>query len=245
MANDYLIEQMSATKGDVRKRMDTAIAAVLTILWKLRDVNIDLNDYPDIDEQVNRILADMSNGNLADAEYRARKVLEDGGLQDYAEEALEHAERPINGEDALFRLDMQASHLKELILGWLAVAAITGLNIYQTRTNVMAYISNPNISADWRKAGRKLTGWGKGYQTNILNAITLIEQDHINSTFQYATVQHFKEIGATGYRTVRNSGYDCPFCDEMTEKVWPLDQIVLPYHPRCVCSAVPVFGNND
>lgn len=242
MANEKLIEQMSGVKSDVRKRMDMAAAQVLAILWKYRS-DFNISDSPDLDKQVNKILADMSDGNLADAEYRVRKLLEEDNLGDFIEDALNYAEQPINGEDVLFRLDMHASHFKELILGWLAVAAATGLGINNTRTNIMAYIGNPEISSDWRKTGRRLSGWGKGYQSNILNAITVVEQDHINRAYQYSVVQRFKRQGAIGYRTVRNSGYDCPLCDEMTENIWPLDQIVLPYHTRCVCVAVPVFGD--
>lgn len=49
-----------------------------------------------------------------------------------------------------------------------------------------------------------------------------------------------KGQGITHYRTIRGSTYDCQLCDEMTEKIWPVDEVALPYHPRCVCIPVPV-----
>lgn len=236
-----LIDAMASVRPDVRKRMDAAVAAILALAWEYRGEGFSFGAHADIDAQVNRILATMSDGILADVEARAKRLLEDVELEEYEEEALEYAERKMDGEDALFRLDMHASHLKELLAGWLVVAGVAGLTQRQTMRNLYTFLGNPTASKDWKDAGLGVPRWGTGYARNVLNGMTVIGQDHINRTYQFARIQDFKAQGAIGYRTVRNSGYDCPFCDEMTQKIWPLDETVLPYHPRCVCLPVPVF----
>lgn len=242
---EQLIDAMASVKPDVRKRMDAAIAAIFALAWKYRGENFSFEAHEDIDAEVNRILAAMSDGNLADAEDRAKRLLEDLELEEYEDEALEFAEREIEGQDALHRFDMHAWHLKDLLAGWLIVAGIAEFTKQKTMLNLYAYLGNPMASADWRKAGLNAPHWGTGYAVNVLNGMTVIGQDHINRAYQYALIQDFSAQGAIGYRTVRNSGYDCPFCDEMTQKIWPLDEIVLPYHPRCVCLPVPVFAGDE
>ena len=70
--------------------------------------------------------------------------------------------------------------------------------------------------------------------------MTVIVQDLINRSYQYAKLEQFWKQGITHYRTVRGSTYHCPLCDEMAKHIWPVEEVVLPYHPRCVCIPVAV-----
>lgn len=242
--HEILIGQMAGARDDVLRRIRSAVSAVSALLWTYRSGDFDIDAYPMVKGEVMKILALMSDGLVEDAEARARAVLERLELMEYEEEALEYGRSRKDGETLLFRYDMHASHLLDEICGWIKAGAIAGYTLAVLQQNIMAYIGNPAASPAWREAGLRIPSWGRGYMVNLLNAITVVTQDAINRAVQYARLQKFKEMGAIGYRTVRNSNYDCPFCDEMAKKIWPLDEIVLPYHPRCVCSAVPVFLTN-
>ena len=243
MPKDDAIDQMSRVKQDVRARMDAAVAAIVALCWDYRSPDFSFSDHLALLRQVNKILSEMSDGILSDSEKRAVKALAEAELQDYEDDAIEYAEGEINGEDTLFRLDRQADHLRDLIAGWLAVAAFVGLSKSKMIQNFWTFLGNVSASKDWRESGRKVPSWGKGFPIDILTGMTVIGQDLINRAFQYARIKSFQIAGAIGYRTIRQSSYICPLCDEMCERIWTFeDRIPLPYHPRCVCKAVPVYG---
>lgn len=239
------IDQMSQVRQDVRKRMDAAIAAILELCWDYRSPDFSFSDHLALQREANKILVQMSDGILSDSEKRAILALTEAELQDYEEDALEFAEGEIAGEDMLFRLDRHADHLKDLLAGWLAVAAYAGLTKQKTIQNLWTFLGNVGASNDWRQSGISIPGWGKGFQLDILSGLTVVGQDMINRAFQYARIESFKEMGAIGYRTIRQSSYDCPYCDEMCTKIFLFDELELPYHPRCVCKAVPVFREDE
>ena len=239
--NAPVIEQMARVKGDVRKRILAAVSAVLALAWEYRSEEFDWAEHPDLEAEADAILREMSDGISKDLERRAALVLEQVELMQWEEDAIAYAEREIDGHDMLWRLDMQASHLKELLAMWLGVAAFCALERGITTTQVMTYLGAPALSPYWRKAEKPMLKWGRGYARDVSAGCTLIGQDMINTAYQFAWVHHLESIGAIGYRTVRGSNYDCPICEEMKERIWPIDVIVLPYHPRCVCQAVPVY----
>lgn len=242
---DPVLKEMASAREDVRRRLDAAIAAILQLAWAYRSTQFRWEDYPELEEEVNAILRDMSDGILEDIEGRTRDALAKIGLTEYADEAWEYASGEIEGEDAQFRLDMHGTHLKDLLAGWLIAASASKLSSIQTRALVMPYLGNPEASKVWRGAGLGHLGWGKGYAANILNALTVIAQDLINRSYQKATLESFIDKGAIGYRTERRSSYICPLCDSLTQRVWPLDTQVLPAHPRCVCVAIPVYSDGE
>lgn len=245
MPREDAIDQMSRAKSDARARVDAAVTAIIALCWDFRSPDFSFSGHLALQREANKILADMSDGILSDSERRARLALAEAELQDYEEESVDYAESRSAGESVLTRLDRQADHLRDLLAGWIAVAAFVGLSKEQTRQSFWMFIKDPVASPDWRAAGMRRPSWGKGFPLDILSGVTVIEQDMINHAFQHARVQMFKSKGAVGYRTIRQSNYQCPFCDDMTLMVWPLDVVVLPYHPRCVCKAVPVYKMED
>ena len=236
MANEAVINQMAAVKGDVQKETDAALTALVALVWPFRSPDFRWEDYPELEDKANEILRGLSDAINADMKARAASAIAEMALEEFEEGALEYAESDIAGESPLFRLDMQGSHLKDLFALWIALYAASKITSAMARLSFYSFMDTP--------AARTLK-WGRGYATNVRTGYALIAQDFINRAFQYARVQEFKKDGAIGYRTIRNSSYDCPFCDEMGEQIWPLDVIVLPYHPRCVCSAVPVYSPEE
>lgn len=238
-----LTSQMADAKKDVRKRVEKAVDDILSAVWRFRSAGFRFEDYPELDVEVDQILQDLSDNNLEDAIKRSKDLLRTMELIDFYEESEEFAQQEVGGETPVYRFDMQSSHLKEIIEAWIVISFASNLTKTETRTNLFKYINNPSASTLWKEHYFGDFHWGKGYSRNPLEQMAVISQGIINTMFQYAKIQQFKEDGAIGYRTVRNSSFHCPYCDSMTERVWPLDEIVIPYHPRCVCLAVPVYPN--
>ena len=235
------IDQMSLMRQDVRTRMAAAISAIIDLCWDFRGPDFSFSGHLVLQRDANRILAEMSDGILSDSERRTALALAKAELQEYEDEAIEFAEGETAGEDVLFRLDRQGDHLKDLITGWLIIAAYLKLTKEKTIQNFWTYLNDVGASKEWRATGLRIPKWGRGYQLNVLSGLTVIGQDMINRAFQYARIESFKADGAIGYRTIRQSTYYCPYCDEMSKKIFRFDELELPYHPRCVCKAVPVY----
>lgn len=243
MPTDNAIGQMSQVKSDARDRVAEAVSAIISLCWDDREPGFSFSGHLALLREANKILSEMSDGILSDCERRAAIALAEAELDEYGDDALEFSEGETAGETVLFRLDRQADHLRDLLAGWLAVAAVAGLTKSQTESKFWTYIGNPSASKEWRNAGLSNPKWGSGFQINVLDGIVVIGQDLINRVFQFARIAGFRNGGAVGYRTVRQSSYDCPYCDDMCERIWPLDYVALPYHPRCVCKAIPVYAD--
>ena len=232
MENEAVINQMAAVKGDVQRETDAALTALIALVWPFRSPDFRWEDHPGLEDKANEILRGLSDAINADMKMRAASAISEMALEEYEDDAIEYAGSEIDGQNALYRLDMQSSHLKDLFALWIALFAASKITSTMARLSFYSFMDSPAAGS---------LKWGKGYAVNVRTGFTLIAQDFINRAFQYAKVQEFKKNGAIGYRTVRNSNFDCPFCDEMREQIWPLNVIVLPYHPRCVCYAVPVY----
>lgn len=244
MTERETVEKAFADAGrNVRIRMREAVYDILDLVWNERSDKFAFADNPDVDAEVNRVLRELSDGFLEDARRDARNLLKSLEYDDWADESIADAEAEIDGETALFRFDMQASHLKELLEGWIVVAAVYGLSKWQVWTNLNAYIGNPMASELWRGAGRGALRWGRGYAHNIINDVRRLERDFLSRVYLQAKLYKITEEGAIGYTIHRGSNFDCPLCDSYTGKVWPLDAEILPLHPNCVCWLEPVFGN--
>ena len=173
--------------------------------------------------------------------------------EDDEDAILLYIKRKIGEEDIVQRLDKHCSTLRYFLEGWIAIGMVNKLQEYELTNNIFAYLDNPLASPLWKEAlnagylsnairsGSYI--YGKGNQRNVLKALTEIEQYAINEAFQYGRILHYGKLGAIGYRTYRQSSYPCEACDELTRHIWPLDVIVLPEHPRCVCGSRPVFAD--
>lgn len=244
MTERETVERAIANAGRaVRSRMRESVYDILDLVWQERSDKFAFADNPEVDAEVNRILQRLSDGFLEDARNDARNLLKSLEYDDWMDESIEDAEAEIDGETAQFRFDMQASHLKELLQGWIVVAAVYGLSKWQVWTNLNAYIANPMASELWRGAGLGALKWGRGYAHNIIKDVQRLERDFINRAYLQAKLYDMAEKGAIGYTIHRGSTFDCPLCDSYTGKVWPLDAEILPLHPNCCCWMEPVFGD--
>lgn len=249
-----VIEEMAKAKENVEKRLRIYIPEIIRECMAFGYLGKDFTfNFSDLSSRVNAKLIALSDSILDDIEARAQKTAE------YSEEGEQwplikaYINRTIGTEDMVTRLDKHCSTLRYFLEGWIAIGMVNKLQEYEITTQIFQYLDNPFASPLWREAinaGYNSTAissgayiYGKGNQKNILEALTEIERYAINEAYQYGRILHYAKLGAIGYRTHRNSTYDCPECDELTKVIHPLDVMVLPAHPRCVCYSTPVFAN--
>lgn len=240
---ETVTDALAKAGRNIKSRIREAVFDILDLVWAERSDKFAFADNEDIDAEVNRILQLLSDGFLEDAIEAAKDLLKAVGDDAWEDDAIEYANEEIDGESTIFRFDMEASHLKELLEGWIIVSVVYGLSKWQVWTNLQAYLANPTASELWRGAGLGALKWGKGYMNNIVEGVKRIQHDFMNRAYQYAELRRFEEEGAIGYTVHRGSTFNCPLCDSYLGKVYPLDQIILPLHPNCVCWTEPVFIN--
>lgn len=251
---DRVIELMARAKEDVERRLRICIPEIIRecAAFAYLGKSFSFDASLDLSDRVNQRLIALSDEILSDIEERARKAIEFAEEEDDEEIILSYIKRKIGDEDIVQRLDKHCSTLRYFLEGWIAIGLVNEIKEYELTNTIFAYLDNPFASPLWQEAFNAgylsdairggLYQYGKGNQKNVLSALTEIEMYAINEAFQYGRVLKYKKMEAIGYRTFRQSSYPCEHCDELTTQIWPLDIMVLPAHPRCVCGSEPVFA---
>ena len=249
-----VIDEMAKAKGDIerelRKYIPEIIRECMAFAYLGKAFTFDISDLSD---RVNERLIALSDAILDDIESRAKRAISYAEEEEDEDIILPYIRRQIGEEDLVQRLDKHCSTLRYFLEGWIAIGIVNNIREYELTTTILSYIDNPLAYPLWQEAfnagylsdairsGSYI--YGKGNQKNVLSALTEIERCAILEAFQYGRVLKYGKMGAIGYRTHRASSYPCEHCDELTMRVWPLDTMVLPAHPRCVCYSTPVFAD--
>lgn len=249
-----VIDEMTKAKGDVERELRKYIPEIIKECMAFSYLGKTFTfDIQDLSDRVNERLVSLSDAIHEDIESRAKTAIKYAEEEDDEGAILLYINRKIGEEDMTTRLDKHCSTLRYFLEGWIAIGMVNKLKEHELTNEILRYIDNPFVSPLWQgafNAGYHSTAirsggysYGKGNQRNILSALTEIERYAINEAFQYGSILRFGKQGAIGYRTHRASSYPCDYCDELTRQIWPLDIMVLPAHPRCVCFSTPVYGN--
>lgn len=248
-----VIDEMSKAKSDVQRRMRLHIPEIIKecrrFAWLGKKFTFNYNE--ELNKKINAILISLSDDIMEDIEARAKMAIREAEMEEENDTILAFIKRKINEENLTERIDKHCSTLRHFLEGWVAIGFVDSIMDKDLISDVFAFMDNPYASPLWKSAygqgfasnavSRQEYHMGKGNQRNPLNALSLVEETAINTAFQYAKVLSYTKKGAIGYRTHRNSAYDCPICDDLTKVIHPLTDIVLPAHPRCVCFSTPVF----
>lgn len=249
-----VIDEMAKAKGDIERRyhekLPEIIKECMAFAYLGKSFTFDAN--ADLEKRVNQRLISLSDEILADIEERAKKAIQYAEEEDDEDAILAYMKRERDGEDLLTRIDKHNSNFRYFLEGWMAIGMVNGLSQGSLLANIMTYIANPYISPLWQDAFKegylsnaiRTRGYsfGRGNQKNPIDALTLLEQDSINTAFQYGKFLKYGKDGAIGYTIHRGSNFDCPYCDSFTGIVHPLTECLLPLHPRCCCWSQPVYG---
>ena len=245
---------MSKANSDVEKRLRASIPEIIRECYAFAYLGKSFTfDSSNLSDRVNQRLIALSDEILEDIESRARKAIEYAEEEDDETAILLYIKRRIGNEDIVTRIDKHCSTLRYFLEGWIAIGMVNKIGEHELVNQIMRNIGNPFASPLWKDAFNagflsdsirsQGYSYGKGNQRDVLSAIAEIERYSINEAFQYGRVLNYKKKGAIGYRTHRASTFDCEYCDELTTHIWPLTEIVLPAHPRCVCYSTPVYAD--
>lgn len=251
---ERVIEEMARAKDDVERRLRQYIPEIIRECMAFAYLGKTFTfDIQDLSDKVNAELIALSDAILDDIESRAKTAIKYAEEEDDEDAILLYIRRKIGEEDLVQRLDKHCSTLRYFLEGWIAIGMVKNIREYELTNQILSHLDNPFASPLWQEAfdaGYLSTAiqtrgysYGKGNQRDVLSALTEIERYAINEAYQYGCILHYGKLGAIGYRTNRQSTYPCEYCDELTMHIWPLDEIVLPAHPRCVCGSRPVFAD--
>lgn len=249
---ERVVEEMAKAKGDVERRLREYIPEIIRECMAFAYLGKTFTfDVQDLSDRVNERLISLSDEILADIEERARKAIEYAEEEDDEDAILLYIKRKIGEEDIVQRIDKHCSTLRYFLEGWIAIGMVNKLKEYELTNQILSYIDNPFASPLWQEAFNagylsnairsRGYSYGKGNQRNVLSALTEIERYAINEAFQYGRFLNYQKNGAIGYIIHRGSTFDCPYCDSFCGMVHPLDECLLPLHPRCCCWSEPVF----
>lgn len=251
---DEIIKLMSGLKSKVSSSVKRKVREIITLAtdYSYLGASFTFNADEDLDSEVNRILIELSDEILAEIDMRAAKAVVESGNEDDINAIFAYIHRDIEGKTATYRIDSYSSHLKFLLEGYIAVGLADKWTKGDFITSLASFLTNPMGFAKYKDAfgtndfiftENGQPHFGVGVPINPIEGMTLVGGYMIDEAFQHGRLLGFrKDANIIGYRVKRNSTYDCPVCDELCVGIHPLDEEVLPAHPRCVCSMIPVYS---
>lgn len=224
--------EAAAFKKDGRKRFEDALAALIALGFSRSDLgdNFLWESDPELREKALAVCREMSDGCLADAKERAKRLCDDS--LDYYD--FDVAWDLVENE-ARESFDMEGSHLLSLLEIWLALAFVNGFTEAYLKIMILRYIGEPYASPLWGNLPGGLLAWGKGYRKNIIDQISVIGQNAIIGSSKHAEFVDAVAKGATYYIRHRGSNFLCLECDALCEYPIPIDNEIGQTHANCMC----------
>lgn len=252
MTIDEVTQYLIGIQGRVTSEVLDAIREILNLSreYSFLGQRFTFDASADLSEQVNLILIEMSDALLDEMNARTLKTVEE---HDDDNDIIMYINREQYGMDAVTRMDKHASALRFALEGYLAVSFANKLSNADIIGDAIRFLSNPYGWQPMQEAFAHPEGWaseiiqtrgfhvGRGNDTDTIKAITLMIQYEVLEGYHRSQLLDFgRDPDIIGYRVVRGSTYDCEVCDELCIGIHPLDVQVLPAHPRCRCSMIPV-----
>lgn len=244
------IDLLSRVRKDIAKEVMDYVYKIVTLAEKSRYLGDQFTFHQDeeLDKEVNRLLVLLGDEILSEVYRKAEELVEEEDKEEVFLWLTDEGTRA----DLFERVDLYNSHLKYISEGWLAIGFAGGLSAGAIISKIRTFMLHPLASKEWRDAFNKgyqatilqegSMEWGKGVQKSPLEGLTLIEQTTLTEAWQRGVLSGYGRGGAIGYVIHRGSTYDCPLCDSFCNKVYPLDELMLPIHPRCCCYTTPVYA---
>lgn len=229
--NEDIVNEAASFKKDADKRFKDALALLIALGFKHRDLGDSFTWSADEDmyAEALRICREMSDGLVSDCRERAYRLME---ALDYADDQVSF-ERDLEANRESF--DNAGSHLLDLLAMWLIIAFNKDLTKGYLRVAVIRYLKNPFASPFWGGMSKDVLKWGSGFRRDILSQIGVIGQNWIVSSARYAEWVDEMAKGAVYYVRRRGSGYDCEMCESIAGIPIPIDTPFELLHSNCMC----------
>lgn len=170
-----------------------------------------------------------------------------------AEEAEDHLLAPVNGKTFRQRVAIYCDRMKYEIEAGIASALIVGRRKNsEISTRVYKFIRTPYANPDIKEAikrggasaARLVTGgvsYGIGRSNVMYNALSVLYRHSVAETRMWQFYRRKRREGAYAFAVKRGSLYPCAMCDQETTYLHIEGDPLPPFHPHCVCIAIPVY----
>ena len=138
--NKSLVDELSRIPDTVDARIKAAVSEILSLAEKYRRSGYSFTfSGTDIDADVNRILVQLSDYILEDADSEAYALTSDEDRDD----ALAYVNSLYDYQE---NVDKYSSHLKLILEGWLAIGFANSVSKGNLMSSIFSYMDNPYIS---------------------------------------------------------------------------------------------------
>lgn len=137
--------------------------------------------------------------------------------------------REIDGATYRDRLNLYATKFKLELQHFIATQMMLGFSKTDT---------SQHIAAEYKHLKE-----GKGY-ASYPRLLTLTRHT-IADAWMHADMEYHIRKGAIGFISRRASNYPCQLCDDMARVFHTFAEPYPPYHPHCVCIAIPIYQQQN
>lgn len=254
---DEIIEIIAETTPKVEKTWKEYVSAIIALaIASGATSKFTFASNKTLDDTVNKKLVELSDEikRILDGYIRnATNVVINISPED-VDAAIEYVNRTYDDKNIVDRLDSYHSELKYIIEAYIAAGVAEGLSAIEIMQEYISYKDKPLTSPIIRKAMTHNIDFktplilsmgfslGFGHYSSTLANYKRLSAYSIAEAYNYGSLLTMRrDSKVVGYRTFRNSSYDCAICDELTKYVHPLTSLVVPAHPRCICGIYPVM----
>ena len=256
---DTRIYAMDEATREDRKYVQLLLAAVLT--YKINGKTFRFSDYPEIKSKAMSFLYEYRESLYAGLIKRFTEVIEISIKKNKTLYGFE-SDLPSNTAKKFISSELYDKTTKQRLSGYVdkilyeveayvSAGTAAGLSNKAIIDEYFTYMKKPFASPLIQKAiakgdfnairlASKGVHFGTGISTSSLINIRSVVQDSIQNAFQFSEKEIYNYNGVKGYTIHRGSSYDCPICNYLPGKTYPMTEWILPAHPRCCCFSIPV-----
>ena len=267
-ANSNLIKEKQKAVSEIKREIAATMALItmLSIRYRYLGYGFSFSSIPSLQEDVQQELADLRQ-RLMDLIHQRGEVMADisqaENLVKYGidkrmttDEIDTFLSGKIEGKTTESRVGLYVGQLRGEMEAFVAVGLVAGLSQTKIGQSFMSALTHPYGDAAVMKAmtsglydavrlRRGELSYGRGRYASGFTNILRLNYDLAQRTYIQNTITAFMSNGKiAGVMPVRNSLIPCELCDSVANRIFPVDSGVIPQHPRCVCSLIPIMADN-
>ena len=104
----------------------------------------------------------------------------------------------------------------------------------------LTYLMDKNISTDDMKNTVPVK---RGQNYSIKSSLKQLGTIALMAAFADTVSYGWRNGGVKYYIGFRNGNFPCELCDAYAGKLMPIENMVYPLHPNCICGYIPIYGN--
>lgn len=146
---------------------------------------------------------------------------------------LAYANRDINGVSYRQRLENYTLRFKLELQDLIGAGLLLGMAKSKLTNVVLSAYKRPytnSIASDREHKGQ-----------SSYSRLLLLTRHTIADTWMHADMEYHRRLGAIGFIPYRGSSYPCDTCSDHAGRFHDFAEPYPPFHPRCVCYAVPIY----